>query len=395
MARLTPSLMTVFLSLVLVACGGDDAGRQMPGAPAVDVALPLAERVADWDDFTGRFDSLEHVDVRSRVSGYLETVKFEDGAFVEAGEVLFTIDPRPFEAVLAAANGQLAQARAQLTQARADLDRAERLVSSRAISEETLEQRRTAVRTAEASVASASANSDAAALNLEFTQVTAPAAGRTSSRLVDPGNLVSGGNSSGDILTTIVGSDPLYFEFDASEAVYLRYQRRERTDQQSRVEIRLQDETGYRHQGDIVFVDNRINPASGTIRVRARVANPDGLIRPGMLGSARVGGSAFYEAILVPQTAILSDGPRRIVYVVNDADSVETRLVTLGPPSGDLQVVSSGLEATDRVIVNGLMRARPGAPVTPQIVELVRQDRDAPAASPQAQPASAAYPAEQ
>ncbi len=395
MARLTPSLMPLLLSLALVACGGDDAVRQMQGAPTVEVALPLAERVADWDDFTGRFNSLEHVDVRSRVSGYLESVNFEDGAFVEAGDVLFTIDPRPFEAVLAAANGQLAQARAQLAQARADLDRAERLLSSRAISEEALEQRRTAVRTAEASVASASANSDAAALNLEFTQVKAPASGRTSSRLVDPGNLVSGGNSSGDILTTIIGSDPLYFEFDASEAVYLRYQRRERTDQQSRVEIRLQDETDYQHQGEIVFIDNRINPASGTIRVRARVANPDGLIRPGMLGSARVGGSAFYEAILVPQTAILSDGPRRVVYVVNDADVVEARVVTLGPPSGDLQVILSGLQATDRVIVNGLMRARPGAPVTPQTVELERQERDAPAASPQAQPASAAYPAEQ
>ncbi|WP_339743684.1 efflux RND transporter periplasmic adaptor subunit [uncultured Maricaulis sp.] len=395
MARLTPPLTIFFLSIVLASCGGDGAARQPQGAPAVDIALPLVEQVADWDDFTGRFDSPEHVDVRSRVSGYLDTVNFEDGAIVEAGDLLFTIDPRPFEAVLAAANGQLAQARAQLVQARADLDRAERLLSSRAISEEAIEQRRTAVRTAEAGVASANANSDAAALNLEFTQVKAPTAGRTSSRLVDPGNLVSGGNSSGDILTTIVGSDPLYFEFDASEAVYLRYQRRVRTDQVSRVEIRLQDEPDYRHTGEIVFADNRINPASGTIRVRARVANPDGLIRPGMLGSARVGGSAFYEAVLVPQTAILSDGPRRIVYVVNDTDTVETRLVSVGPPSGNLQVISSGLEATDRVIISGLMRARPGAPVTPQLVEIVRQGRDAPAALTQAQPASAAYPADQ
>ena len=395
MARLAPRFILFCFALALASCGGGSGSQQAPGAPGVDVALPLVERVSDWDAFTGHFDSPEHINVRSRVSGYLEAVHFEDGAIVEAGDLLFTIDPRPFEAVLAAANGQTAQARAQLAQARADLDRAERLLPSRAISEEAIEQRRTAVSTAEAGLASANANSAAAALNLEFTQVTAPAAGRTSSRMVDPGNLVSGGNSAGDILTTIVGSDPLYFEFDASEAVYLRYQRRERTDDVSRVEIRLQDETEYLHVGEIVFADNRINSTSGTIRVRARVANPDGLIRPGMLGAARVGGSAFYEAILVPETAILSDGPRRLVYVVNTENIVEPRVVTPGPPSGNLQVISAGLEPTDRVVVNGIMRARPGVTVTPQLVELVRQDLEQPTALTQAQPASAAYPVEQ
>ncbi|WP_417469120.1 efflux RND transporter periplasmic adaptor subunit [Maricaulis sp.] len=395
MTRLASFAATLCLSLALTACGAGGGSQQAPGAPPVDVATPLAERVADWDVFTGRFDSPEHVDVRSRVSGYIDAVHFEDGAIVEAGQLLFTLDPRPFEAVLAAANGQLAQARAQLVQARADLDRAERLLTSRAISEETIEQRRTALRTAEAGVASASANADAAALNLEFTQVTAPAAGRTSSRMVDPGNLVSGGSSSGDILTTIVGSDPLYFEFDASEAVYLRYQRRERTDIASRVEIRLQDEADYLHVGEIVFADNRINPTSGTIRVRARVANPDGLIRPGMLGAARVGGSAFYEALLIPQTAILSDGPRRIVYVVNAENIVEPRVVVPGPPSGNLQVISSGLTPADRVVVNGLMRTRPGGSVTPQVVEIVRIDSQGPSAPIQSQPASGAFPADQ
>ena len=395
MTRLASFAAILCASLALTACGAGGGSQQTPGAPPVDVATPISERVADWDVFTGRFDSPEHVDVRSRVSGYIDAVHFEDGAIVEAGQLLFTLDPRPFEAVLAAANGQLAQARAQLAQARADLDRAERLVTSRAISEETLEQRRTAVRTAEAGVASASANADAAALNLEFTRVTAPTAGRTSSRMVDPGNLVSGGSSSGDILTTIVGSDPLYFEFDASEAVYLRYQRRERTDIASRVEIRLQDEADYLHVGEVVFADNRINPTSGTIRVRAQVANPDGLIRPGMLGAARVGGSAFYEALLIPETAILSDGPRRLVYVVNDENIVEARVVVPGPPSGNLQVISSGLEPTDRVVVNGLMRARPGAPVTPQPVEIVRLASNGPAAPTQSQPASAAYPDDQ
>jgi RND family efflux transporter MFP subunit len=395
MARLSSLFSVFFLSLALAACGGGDGARQGPGAPAVDVAQPLAETVADWDAFTGRFDSPAHVDVRSRVSGYLDAVHFEDGATVEAGQLLFTIDPRSFEATLAAANGQLAQARAQLTQSRADLARAERLLASQAISEETMEQRRTAVRTAEAAVASANANSDLAALNLEFTQVTAPTSGRISSRMVDPGNLVSGGNSSGDILTTIVSSDPLYFEFDASEAVYLRYQRQEASSQSPRVEIRLQDEADYTHTGEIVFSDNRINPASGTIRVRALVPNADGLIRPGMIGAARVGGSASYDALLIPQTAILSDAARRLVYVVNAENVIEARVVTPGPTSGNLQVIDGGLEPGDHVVISGLMRVRPGAAVTPNLVEIERTMNDAPAARLQSQPASSAYPVRQ
>lgn len=394
MSRQATLFSILLLSVSLAACGGP-ASQQAPGAPPVEVASPRVETVADWDAFTGRFESPERVDVRARVSGYLEAVHFNDGAFVEAGQLLFTIDPRSFAATLAAANGQLAQARAQLTQARADLARAERLLASQAISEETLEQRRTAVRTAEAGVASANANSEAAALNLEFTQVAAPISGQASARQIDPGNLVSGGNSSGDILTTIVSADPLYFEFDASEAVYLRYSRRVTPGEASRVEIRLQDEADYLHTGEIVFADNRINPQSGTIRVRASVANPDGLIRPGMLGAARVGGSLAYEALLVPQTAILSDGVRRLVYIVNDENIVEARIVTPGPLSGNLQVISAGLEATDRVIINGLMRARPGAPVTPQPVEITRTESGPVSAPTQSQPASAAYPVEQ
>ena len=394
MARHSPITAGLLLlsALALAACGGGEQQGGMP-TPQVQVATPLVERVADWDEFTGRFDSPEHVDVRARVSGYLDAVHFEDGAEVEAGQLLFTIDPRPFEAERAAAAGRLTQARAELAQARTDLRRAERLIESRTISDEAVEQRRTAVSTAEAAVASARAEVEAQQLNLEFTEVTAPISGHASERQVDPGNLVSGGNSAGDVLTTIVSSDPIYFEFDASEAVYLRYRRQDGAGEGAPVEVRLQDEVNFERPGEIVFADNAINPNTGTIRMRARVANPDGLIRPGMLGTARVRGSAPYEAMLLPQTAILSDGARRIVYVVNDENVVEARTIVQGPLSGSLRVVRDGLSADDRVVVNGLLRARPGAQVDPQPVGISRADRSGSAtALIESQPATSAQP---
>ena len=381
----------ILMSAFLVACGSSEQQGQMP-TPHVETATPLVERVADWDEFTGRFESPEHVDVRARVSGYLDAVHFEDGAQVEAGQLLFTIDPRPFQAELAAANGRLTQARAELSQARTDLSRAERLIASRTISEEAVEQRRTTVSTAEAAVASARAAVETQSLNLEFTEVTAPITGRASSRQVDPGNLVSGGNSAGDVLTTIVSSDPIYFEFDASEAVYLRYQRQQGAGEGAPVEVRLQDEGEFTRPGEIVFADNAIDPATGTIHLRASVANPDGLIRPGMLGTARVRGGSPYEAVLLPETAILSDGSRRIVYVVNDQNIVEARAVVQGPLSGSLRVIRSGIGPDDHVIVNGLLRARPGAPVVPQATEIVRAPSGGPASRIESQPANSAQP---
>lgn len=390
------SLAFILVSLALTACdsGGGNSGQMPP--TSVDAATPLIERVADWDEFTGRFESPTHVEVRARVGGYLEAVHFDDGAAVEAGDLLFTIDPRPYEAALAAANGALAQAEAQYEQARTEFQRAQRLLNSQVISEETLEERRAAMGIAQGAVTAARANVDAAALNLEYTQVVAPISGRVSSRQMDPGNLISGGNSAGDVLTTIVSDDPLHFEFDASEAVYLRYQRQQGAGQGAPVEIRLADEVNYTHIGVITFADNAIDRTSGTIRLRAEVANPDGLIRPGMLGNARVRGSAPYEAILIPQTAILSDGARRIVYVIGEGDTVDVRPVTLGPQSGNLQVVTTGLAPTDRVILTNILRVRPGAPVSPQDAEITRaatseQQRRV---ELQTQPASAAYPAE-
>jgi RND family efflux transporter MFP subunit len=391
-ALVSAIFLTVLLGLS--GCGQGGGGGEGPPPAAVTAATPLVERVADWDEFTGRFRTPTNVEVRARVSGYLEAVLFEDGAAVEEGQLLFTIDPRPFQAELDAANGALAQAQAQFEQARSEYERAQRLSSNQVISEETLEQRRAAMRTAEAAVATARGNAEAAELNLEFTQVVAPIAGRASARQQDPGNLISGGNSGGDVLTTIVSDNPLWFEFDVSEAIYLRYQRTMGAGQGAPVELRLQDETAYTHQGLVTFADNAIDPASGTIRMRAEVPNPDGLIRPGMLGTARVRGSAPYEALLVPQSAILSDGARRLVYVVGENNTVEARTVTLGPVSGNLQVVSAGLGGDDRVILDNLLRVRPGAPVDPQAGTVMRDEAQVTPLEPQPQPASVAHPVE-
>jgi RND family efflux transporter MFP subunit len=386
------------MAAALSACGpaGQDAaqpGQGQPQAIPVQVAQPLREQVADWDEFTGRFESTASVQVRARVTGYVEEVRFTDGQMVEEGEVLFVIDSRPFEAALAAAEGQRAQARAELAQAETDFARAERLRASDAISEEELEQRRTGQAAGQAALASAEANVRAARLDLDFTEVTAPISGRVSARNVDPGNLVAGGSSQGDVLTTIVSDDPLYFTFNASESTWLRYQRGQGTGAGAPVEVRLQDEAEFSRTGEIVFADNQIAGQSGTIRMRAQIANEDGFIRPGMLGEVRVRGSSPYQALLVPQTAVQTDGARRLIYVVNADNEVEARAVRLGPVSGNLRVVQQGLEPTDRVIVNGAIRVQPGTPVQPQDA-VIERDPDAPSTLRiQTQPAASARPA--
>lgn len=397
MSSRTLSLATALsLAALLTACGPGGNGQPGQGgapAPEVQVATPLSEEVADWDSFTGRFESPARVEVRARVSGYVEEVHFTDGARVEAGDPLFTLDNRPFRAAVSGAQGQLAQARAQLAQTEADFGRAERLRASDAISEEELEQRRTGLAAAQAGLASAQAAVDAAQLDLDFIEVTAPIAGRVSARNVDPGNLVTGGTSQGDILTTIVSDNPLYFTFNASEAVLLRYQRGEGMGDGAPVEVRLQDEARYARTGQIVFADNVISSATGAIRMRAELANEDGFIRPGMLGSIRVRGSSPYQGLLIPQTAIQTDGARRIVYVVNEENGVEARPVDLGPTSGNLRVIRAGLQPDDRVVINGLLRASPGQTVQPQETRIERDPDSEPPLRVQPQPASSARPA--
>lgn len=376
--------LSLTAALTLAACGNGEGaqpgeaagpGGAMP-APAVTVARPLVQRVVDWDAFSGRFEAPQTVNVRARVSGYLDAVHFEDGAMVEEGQPLFTIDPRPYQAAVQAARGQVEQARAQVEQTEQALARAKELAAAQAVSEQSLEDARAAYQQAQAALSAARANLNAAELDLQFTQVAAPISGRVSDRRVDRGNLVS----SQDLLTTIVSVDPIHFAFDVSEAALLNYQRNNLTLEGAAADIRLQGESDYRWEGEVTFADNMIDPSTGTLRARAEVPNPAGFLRPGMYGDARVQGSAPYEAILVPQTAVMADATRRIVYVVGEDGAAQARPVELGPLSGDLRVVKSGLEPDDRVVIDGLQRiARPGMPVDPQPGEIAR--REAPAAT--------------
>ena len=354
-------------ALMAAALYGCSKGQEAPaqGAPPVTVAAPLSQQVVDWDEFTGRFEAPRSVDVRARVGGYIQSVHFKDGDFVRQGQPLFTLDPRPAQAALASARAQLAQGQAQLTLARTELTRAEGLLASQAVSQAEVDSKRGAVQTAEAAVAAANAAIRARQLDVEFTRVTAPIAGRVSDRRVDPGNLVGGGSSAGDVLTTIVSSSPIYFVFDGSEALALKYQRDARNGS-APIRIRLQDETSYDRTGTLDFTDNAIDASSGTIRLRAVVQNADGFLKPGMFGHAQLAGSGGYAAMLVPDSAVVTDGPRKVVYVVAKDGTVGAKPVQLGPLANGLRVVRTGLTPDDRVIINGLQRARPGQKVTAQ-----------------------------
>lgn len=337
--QFAPLIATAAIALVLAGCGKSQAPQQPP-PPQVSVAEPLRQSVVDWDDFTGRFEAPERVDVRARAGGYLQTAHFREGQFVRKGQLLFTLDPRPAQAALAAA-------RAQARLAASDLARADTLLKAQAISQEEYESKR-------AAAAVAQATAQARELDLEFTRVTAPTSGVVSDRRVDPGNVIAGGSSSGDILTTIVSTSPIHFEFDASEAQLLRNQRQ--SGKGGRVQVRLQDEADYRWTGQIDFTDNSVDNASGAVRMRAVVANPDGFLKPGMFGKARVEGGQAYDALLVPEEAVVADGARKAVNVVGKDGTVTLKPVTLGPTSQGLRVIRSGIAPTDRVIVNGVAR---------------------------------------
>ncbi|SKB26611.1 efflux RND transporter periplasmic adaptor subunit [Sphingopyxis flava] len=355
-ARLAPLIL---LSVLLSACSGGDSSQSGPPALPVTAANPLVKEVTEWDDYVGRFEAIQSVEVRPRASGYLTRSHFSDGQYVRAGQLLFTIDARPAQAALDQARAQLARAQATLANARTELARSETLAASQAASREEVEQRRAAVRTGEADVAANRAAIRGAELNVGFTRVTAPISGRVSQRLVDPGNAVTADQT---VLTTIVSTNPLHFSFQGSEASLLAYERQGDTLEGSPVRIRLQGEEAYSRTGKIDFVDNALSTGSGTITVRAVVPNPDGKLRPGLFGQLQLAASAPRAAILVPDTAIVTDAARRVVYVIGPKNVVQARPVTLGPVIDGLRVVRTGLTAKDRVIVNGIQRAMPGQP---------------------------------
>jgi RND family efflux transporter MFP subunit len=319
------------------------------------------QRISGWDDYSGRFEPVDSVDVRPRVSGTIESVNFEDGQVVKKGDLLFVIDPRPYAAELAQARAQVAGARAQLANADAELKRAEALVGKKLVSEAEAEVRMAAQLKATAELAAAEAAVQMKDLNLSFTRVTAPLTGRASFRRFAPGNIVTADTT---VLTTIVTENPIRFLFDVPESALLKYKREADGGRESRVEIKLQDETEYRWKGRVDFLDNALDRASGTIRLRAVVDNPKGFLSPGMFGQLRLYATEPADALLVPDQSIVTDQVRQVVYVVNADGVIGQKVVQPGQLLNGLRVVREGIAADDRIVISGVQRARPGRKVT-------------------------------
>lgn len=363
----------LLLVTALAGCGQGQQQTAAPPPPTVTVARPVQRTVIDQDEYVGRFVAVDSVEVRSRVSGYLSEIHFTDGQTVKKGDLLFVIDHRPFQIALDQMRANLAQARANLAYTEADLARGKELVQNKTITEQTFDQRKQARSVAEASVAAQEAMVHSAELDLnQYSELRAPIDGRIGDRRVSVGNLVTGGNGSNTtLLATIVSVDPIRFEFTFDEAAYLRYQRFAGSNGQMGnsegglpVTLKLIDETDFVHSGKMDFIDNAIDRSSGTIRGRAVFPNPDGLLTPGMFGRIRVPGSPPYVALLIPDAAIGTEQSRKYVLVVDDNGVVRQKYITPGQLDDDLRVIKEGLAASDRVIVNGLMRARPGIKVT-------------------------------
>jgi membrane fusion protein, multidrug efflux system len=366
--------LTVLFAVGLAGCSEKPPQQAAAAAaPPVTVAQPTKRTVTDWDEFTGRFEAVEEVSVRARVGGFVTSVEFKDGDMVHAGDLLYVIDSRPFEAVAAQADGQLSDARAKAELAKRELDRGLTLNQSQAVSDQIVDQRRQALQAAHAAEVQAEGALKAAQLNVEFTHVVAPLTGRVGRHLVSVGNLVQGSdNGASTLLTTIVSMDPIYIYFDVDEATYLRNnklwfegKRPSSRDTANPVQVTLSGETKPSHDGKMDFLDNRLDVSTGTLRSRAVIPNHDLSILPGQFGRVRLIGSSPYEALLLPDTAIATDQSRKIVFVVKDDDTVEARAVVLGPLDDGLRVIREGLKPEDKVIVDGIQRARVGAKVNP------------------------------
>jgi RND family efflux transporter MFP subunit len=341
------------------------------------VSQPVRREVTEWDEYIGRLEAVESVEVRARVNGYLQSVNFTDGAIVKKGALLFVIDPRPYQAELNRAKAALEQAMARYERAQKDFARAQQLIKARVMSQEEVDTRAADQREAQEAVQAARAAVDAAQLNVEFTQVRAPISGRISREFVTVGNLINGGTADSTLLTRIVSLDPIYCYFDVDERAYLKYSRLWRNGPRSGsrevkipLDLGLADETGFPHQGQLDFIDNRLDPNTGTMTGRAIVPNPDLTLIPGLFARVRLPGSSQYEALLIPDEAIGTDLTQRFAFVVNDQHTVEYRKVTLGPIIDGLRVIRDGLKPEEWVIVNGVQRVRAGAKVDPQKQEI-------------------------
>ena len=371
---------SVFPKIVIgCLCLTSSAAYSQQGNPApVDVAKPLVEKVVDWDEFTGRFSAVERVDMRPRVSGYLEEITFKDGQLVEKGDVLFKIDPRPFQAVLDSANAELNAAKAAQSNAAVAFRRTQELTDDGSVSVSVLDENRAAKLQADAQVIIAEAAIRSAQLNVDFTQITAPLSGRISDAKVSIGSLVVQNDTT---LATLVTIDPIYLEFTGSEADFLKYSRLDLGGEReisrtaaNPVEARLSDENGWPHKGKMDFVDNEMDQNAGTIRARAIFENPDQIFLPGLFARLRLIASQEYEAMLLPDEAIIADQNNKIVFTVDESGEVSQKVVEPGALHMGLRVVRAGIEKDDLVVVSGVQRAQPGQKVTPNEITISPDD---------------------
>lgn len=375
LARRAPALLAAVFVFSVAASA---VIAQGPPAPMVTVASPLARNVTVWDEYTGRLEAREQVDIRSRVSGFIEQIHFKDGQIVTKGDLLFTIDRRPFLLTVEGAKADVERAKAQVALAENEVERAEGLTRNQTITARDLDQRKANLAAARATTQAAEAVLKTAELNLEWTQVRAPISGRISDRRVDAGNLITGGQSGATLLTNILSLDPISFIFDASEADYLRFSRMIQSggkgagrETANPVRLRLADERDWKREGKMDFVDNQLNAKSGTIRGRAVFENKDQFLTPGTFGRLQLFGGEI-DALLVPDSVIVSDQTMKVVLTVGEGNKVVPKPVQLGPMSDGLRVVKSGLTANDKVIINGIANpmVRPGGVVNPQPGEI-------------------------
>ena len=371
-AAVRPGALAALAFVVLLSgCGEAQKQQVVLPPPKVTVARPTQRTIVDHDEYVGRFVPVESVEIRARVSGYLAKVHFQDGQYVKQGDILFTIDKRPFQNTYDQAAANLETAKSNLVFAEADLARGQQLMRERTISEQLFQQRAQYFRNAQAAVAANEAMLRQAGLDLEFTELKAPVSGRIGDRRVTVGNLVTGGTGTTTLLATVVSLDPIRVEFTFDEASLLRYGRLANRLQKdsaglTTVRLKLIDEPEFSHEGRIDFVDNVIDRATGTIRGRAEFSNADGLFTPGMFARVQLPASDPYQALLLPDSAIGTEQSRKYVLVVSADNTVVQRYVTLGDLADGLRVIKTGLAADDRVIVNGLIQARLGAKVAPQ-----------------------------
>ena len=341
--------------------------------PEVDVATVVQKTITDWQTYSGRLQAVEKVDVRPLVSGTIVSVNFQDGALVKKGDVLFVIDPRPYQAEVDRAAGQVAAAQARAGYTQSDWERAQRLIGDNAIAKRDYDEKQNASREASANLKAAQAALEAAQINLGYTKIVAPVSGRVSRAEITLGNVVNAGASAAP-LTTLVSVSPIYAEFDADEQTYLQYISQVKNDSKVPVELGLANESGYSRKGTIQSVDNRLDTSSGTIRVRARFDNSDGSLVPGLYARVKVGGSEPHSALLIDDAAIGTDQDKKFVFVVDKDDHVQYRELQVGNLQGNLRVVKSGVQATDRIVVNGTQRVRPGAQIRAHMVPMGEGD---------------------